>query len=251
MTIKDSAQTALIDTHVHLDEIESVETALENARAVGVSALVAVGLQVASNLNILKLAEKFSAMVYPAIGYHPWSIRADDVDETLQFVEEHLDACVALGEVGLDYKIKVKKTLQREVFARLLGIAKAKQKPVVVHSRLSHGRTHQMVRAAGIEKAVFHWYSGPLEILDGILADGYHVSATPALSYSPPHRAAMARAPLEKILIETDAPVVYQGKVSQPADVRTTLEELSRLRRMPENELARITTDNARRFFQI
>ena len=108
-----------------------------------------------------------------------------------------------------------------------------------------------MVREAGVERAVFHWYSGPLEVLDGILADGYHVSATPALAYSPPHRTAIERTPLERILIETDAPVVYQGKVSEPADVRTTLQELSRLRHISEKELARITTDNARRFFGI
>jgi TatD DNase family protein len=100
-------------------------------------------------------------------------------------------------------------------------------------------------------KAVFHWYSGALDILDRILADGFWVSATPALTYSPPHRAAITRAPLERILIETDSPVKYGDKVSEPADLRVTLRELSLLKNVSEDELALITTENARRFFDI
>ena len=108
-----------------------------------------------------------------------------------------------------------------------------------------------MVAESRVEKAVFHWYSGALDILDRILADGFWVSATPALAYSPPHRAVITRAPLERILIETDAPVKYGDKVSEPADLRVTLRELSHLKNVSENKLASVTTENARRFFCI
>jgi TatD DNase family protein len=197
----------------------------------------------------LELADQFAGIVYPAIGYHPWSVKADEVEESIRFIESKLDASVALGEVGLDYKVKVKKPLRREVFARLLQLAKEKKKPVIAHSRLSHGRTHQMVAESGVEKAVFHWYSGPLDILDRILADGFWVSATPALAYSLPHRAAIVRAPLERILIETDAPVKYRDKASEPADLKVILRELSHMKNVSEDRLASVTTENARRFF--
>jgi TatD DNase family protein len=67
-----------------------------------------------------------------------------------------------------------------------------------------------------LSKPRFHWYSGPLEVLEEILADGYFISATPALAYSPPHQAAVQAAPLSRILIETDAPVEYQVRRRSP-----------------------------------
>jgi TatD DNase family protein len=241
----------LIDTHVHLDQIESVERVIQTALQAEVRGIIAVGMNIDSNNKILELADQYMGMVYPAIGYHPWLIKADEVEASIKFIERKLDDSVALGEVGLDYKVKVKKPLQRRVFERLLQLAKEKEKPVIVHSRLSHSRTHRMVAESGVVKAVFHWYSGALDILDRILADGFWVSATPALTYSPPHRAAITRAPLERILIETDSPLKYGNKVSEPADLRVTLRELSHLKNVSEDELALVTTANARRFFDI
>ena len=106
-----------------------------------------------------------------------------------------------------------------------------------------------MVAAAHIPKAVFHWYSGPMEVLDKILDDGYFISATPALAYSDKHREAMIRAPLSNILIETDAPVEFNGKASEPATLVETLHELARLKKLPVSEVAHITTKNSRKFY--
>ena len=106
-----------------------------------------------------------------------------------------------------------------------------------------------MVRDLGIDKAVFHWYTGSLEILENIINDGYYVSATPALAYSPPHQAAMKAAPIERILVETDSPVEYQGKISEPADLMVTIGELANLKNMESKEVQQITTSNAKYFF--
>jgi TatD DNase family protein len=151
--------------------------------------------------------------------------------------------------VGLDYQAKVKKKLQQEVLAALLDLAAREGKPVTIHTRFSQQRGHRMMKDAGIAQAVFHWYSGPLEVLQEILADGYFISATPALAYSPPHQAAIQAAPLTQILIETDAPVVYQDKVSEPADLLVTARELSRVKGIELSQVIQTTTANARRFF--
>ena len=241
----------MIDTHAHLNEIEEIDRAIQKAKDAGIRNIVAVGMDLASNGTTIHLAEKFPDMVYPAIGYHPWSISTDTIEENLKFIEENLPSCIALGEVGIDYKTKVKKPLQWEVFSKVLSLAIRHNRPVIVHSRFSHQRSHQMVRDSGIEKAVFHWYTGPLEILEKIIGDGYYISATPALAYSPPHQAAMKAAPLERILVETDSPVEYQGKVSEPTDLIMTLRELSKLKGMKSEEVQRITTSNAKRFFGI
>ncbi len=241
----------MIDTHAHLNEIEEIDQAIQKAKKLGINGIVAVGMDLASNRTTLDLAKKFPQMVHPAIGYHPWSITLDTIEENLKFIEENLNKCIALGEVGIDYKAKVKKPVQWEVFSKLLSLAGRHNRPVIVHSRFSHQRSHQMVKDSGIERAVFHWYSGPLETLAKIMDDGYYVSATPALAYSPPHQGAIQAAPIERILVETDSPVEYQGKTSEPADLMITLKELSRLKGMDIEEVRRITTSNAKRFFGI
>jgi TatD DNase family protein len=239
----------LIDGHAHLNEVEDIDGSLERATAAGVRGIVAVGMEIDSNRETLALARRFEGFVHPAMGYHPWSITADGVDENLAFIEANIDSCVAVGEVGLDYGAKAKKKLQKAVFEKILDIAKRHDRPVIIHSRYSHQRTYGMTRDAGIERAVFHWYSGPTEVLEGILRSGYFISATPALVYSPPHQEAMRIAPLERILIETDSPVVYQGRKSEPADLVITLRELSRIKGIPPEEVDRVTSANTERLY--
>ena len=241
----------MIDTHAHLNEIEEIDRAIQRAKLAGIVGIVAVGMDLASNITTLDLAEQFPDMVHPAIGYHPWSISTDTIEKNLKFIEDNLPKCIALGEVGIDYKTKVKKPVQWEVFSKVLSLAIRHNRPVIVHSRFSHQRSHQMVRDSGIDKAIFHWYTGSLEILKKIIDDGYYISATPALAYSPPHQAAMKAAPIERILVETDSPVEYQRKVSEPADLTITLKELACVKSMDIKEVRRITTNNAKRFFGI
>ena len=239
----------MIDTHAHLNEIEEITRAIQRAKDADIRGIVAVGMDLASNISTLDLAKQFPDMVHPAIGYHPWSISTDTIEENLKFIEDNLPKCIALGEVGIDYKTKVKKPVQWDVFAKVLSLAIRHNRPVIVHSRFSHQRSHQMVKDSGIEKAVFHWYTGSLEILEKIIDDGYYISATPALAYSPPHQTAMKAAPIERILVETDSPVEYQGKVSEPADLSVTLNELSSLKKMELDKVRNITTANAKHFF--
>ena len=108
-----------------------------------------------------------------------------------------------------------------------------------------------MVKEMKIERAVFHWYSGSLVLLDEILSRGYYISATPALVYSPPHREAIKRAPIERILLETDTPVSYQGKEARPKDVQVSLKEVARLKKLDPSTVTEQTTANASRFFGI
>ena len=242
-------RTGLIDGHVHLGDMAHPERAIENALAAGVDRMITVSMNLDSCRRTLALADKFPDHVFPAIGYHPWAITAEDTEDTLLFIAQNLHRCVALGEMGLDYKVKVKKKLQKEVFAKLLGLAVHVHKPVIIHSRFSYQRTYEMAAEAGVEKAVFHWYSGPVDILDRIVDSGFYVSATPALAYSSHHQAAMARTPVERILIETDAPVQYGNRSSEPADLHETLFHLSRIKNIPEDQLAAIVIKNTERFY--
>jgi TatD DNase family protein len=108
-----------------------------------------------------------------------------------------------------------------------------------------------MTASAGIERAVFHWFTGERAVLTRLLDSGYLISVTPALAYSPFHREAAAFAPLESIMVETDAPVQYEGKISEPADLIVTLRELARIKGISVEEAARVTEKNTRSFYRL
>jgi len=238
-----------VDTHAHLAALPDPLAAITRARRTGLAAVVGVGEDLASNRKIWELSQAEPDLVWPALGAHPWALEPEGWRENLEFVSRHLKAAAALGEVGLDYRVKVKKELQRQVLAEALDLARRWDKPVLLHSRFSQGRCLEMLERAGIRRAVFHWYSGPLDVLEKILAAGYFISSTPALAYSPPHRAAIARAPVERILVETDAPVKYQGQESEPADVLWTIRLVAEVKGLSYKEAEETTTRNARLFF--
>lgn len=239
----------LVDSHAHLEQVEDREAALHRAKDAGVVGIIAVGMNLASNRAILALANSNAGFVHAAIGIHPWSIEKSELDETFAFIQSNMANCVAIGEIGLDYWIKKDQQLQREVFRGLLDIATAHKKPVLTHSRGSYEDVFNMVCESGATNAVFHWYSGPVEIALKIVERGYFISATPAVKYSERHRAVIQVVPLENLLLETDCPVKYQGVASEPASVLSTLEHVCALKGKEHGEVAKATTNNCVKFF--
>ena len=237
---------SVIDTHAHLDELPDPEAAIKEAREGNVMGIVAVGQDIASNQKTLEIADQYPGLVFAAVGYHPWRLNPDHDDETLDFIDTNLKHCVALGEVGLDYKAKTKKKVQKAVFQKLLSIANKHDKPVIVHCRYVHETAFRMVKEAGINKAIFHWYSGPLDLIPFISTEGYYMSATPALLYNPYHAKAIAAVPLSNLLLETDTPVHYQELAARPIHVQVTLQEVARVKGLAAEEIAAQTTLNAK-----
>jgi TatD DNase family protein len=108
-----------------------------------------------------------------------------------------------------------------------------------------------IIREAGVRRAVFHWYTGPSDLVREIVAAGYYVSATPSLRRSPPHREGIRQAPLERILVETDCPVIHGDRESRPSDVIATVEEVAGIKGMPVDETAGMIFNNTLDFFEL
>ena len=251
----------LIDTHAHLDEVKSLGSVLGEAREAGIIAIVAVGSNQQSNIRTLEISQEHRRFVHPALGLHPWelaSLGTSEIDDNLRFIEQNIASAVAVGEIGLDYDKRVlkvaSKELQQEVLGRLLNIVKEYAKPAIIHSRYAWRDALQMVQHAGIDKAVFHWFTGFSSVLRDIIDGGYFVSATPAAEYHEEHRRAVKETPLQRLLLETDCPVTYGRAVryeSRPADVLRGLEAVSQLRGIDEGTIADQTTRNAISFFSL
>ena len=247
----------LIDSHAHLEELEDLDSAMDRARQSGVAAIVAVGSDYQSNSRVLEIAAKYPGFVYPALGLHPGMLHRveSSLECEMQFIEDHLGEAVAIGEVGLDYHKRVlsntSKDRQHSVFSTLLSIGQKHRKPVIIHSRYAWRDSFALTKGAAVELAVFHWYTGPSNVLREILDAGYFVSATLAAEYHAEHRRAVKEAPLDRLLLETDCPVVYQGHRSEPADVTRSLRAVADIKELPADMVAERTTQNTRLLFGI
>lgn len=241
----------LIDSHAHLEELDGLDSAIDRARQTGLVAIVAVGSDHQSNNRVLDIAAKYPGFVHPALGLHPGILHQADpsLEHELHFIEDHLDQAVGIGEVGLDYHKRVLsstgKDRQHTVFGMLLSLGRKHRKPVIIHSRYAWRDSFALTKEASVERAVFHWYTGPGNVLKEILDAGYFVSATLATEYHAEHRRAVKEAPLERLLLETDCPVVYQGHRSEPADVARSLQAAAGLKELPMEAVAERTTQNA------
>ncbi len=250
----------LIDTHAHLEEVESLDRVLKEAERAGVTSIITMGSTHKSNEWALKISEKQSwgkVKVYAALGLHPWGLEDLNIDSTLGFIRKNVERAVGVGEIGLDYWLREvrrdleKKKIQKLVFRSLLEIAKDHDKPASIHSRGAWEDCLEMVREVGLKKVVFHWFSGPTEVLEGVLMEKFFISATPAVAFSREHRRAVQVAPLESLLLETDSPVKYRGEVSQPAHIIKSLKAVAGLKGIDEETVANETTKNARTIFKI
>ena len=246
----------LVDCHAHLEELEAPEAAIERAGRSGVVFIVGVGMDEESNRRILSLSGHYSEVtVLPALGIHPWSLKERNLEGSLEFIKNNIGKAVAVGEVGLDFWLKEARKdashrrRQEEIFRRLLSLGREFSKPVIIHARGAWEECLRLAVEERVNQAVFHWFSGPLEVLRKALDHGYLISATPAARYSEKHQSAIREAPLGKILLETDCPVTYEGRTSEPADVVRTLQAVAAIKQISEAEVAKVTTENAIRFF--
>ncbi len=254
----------IIDTHAHLDHLEDLEEALILADQQGVESIIAVSEDYQSSKKNLEISIKYKKPnIVVGMGMHPSEIKLDELDKCKELIYSNQRNIRAIGEIGLDFwykwvrKDEEKKLQQKEAFRFFLDIALDLNLPVVIHSRGAWSECFEIAKEKGIQKAVFHWYSGPIDILEKILAEGYYISATPSLQYGLEAQKAIKYAPIEKILIETDTPVYYrnretkEGFKSQPKDVYKTLEFYCNLRSMDQHMAVEIFNSNAKKFFNI
>jgi len=255
----------LIDAHAHLDHIEDIGAALNNAAQAGVDDIIAVSINTASCRKNVKIRFEYSEpRIHVAMGMHPSDADLEELDECETLIRGHRSEIKAVGEIGLDFwykwarKDQAKKDEQRKIFRRLLEVAKDLDLPAVIHTRGAWREAYETAKAVGIEQAEFHWYSGPIDVLKDILGSGYYVSASPSVARSPESRAAISFAPIEQTMIETDSPVFYrtgdnkdEGFQAEPKDVFKTLKAYCALKKIGEEQAAAVLNRNAREFFRL
>ncbi|APR77193.1 Putative deoxyribonuclease YcfH [Minicystis rosea] len=251
----------LIDTHCHLDPHyfpEGPDAVIARANALGVSRFVTIG--VGSDLeparHAVALAER-RADVWATVGVHPHD--ASMLDDAIYAEMEALarrDRVVALGEIGLDYHyMRSPREVQQACFRRLIGLAKAVKKPIVIHTREAAADTLAILEEEGAREVggIIHCFSEDRAFAERALALDFDLSFSGIVTFKTAQaiKEVAAWAPGDRILVETDspylAPVPFRGKKCEPAHVLHTAKHVAELRGEPFDAVAARTTENARR----
>jgi TatD DNase family protein len=256
-----------IDSHAHIEmhDFDSDRTAvIQRAREAGVDIIVCVGdgeVAADSHAAAFDLAEKHP-YIYTTVGVHPHEARLFDseLEEKLKDLSQH-ERVIAWGEIGLDYHYdNSPRDVQREAFRRQLQLARERSLPAVIHTREAETDTLMVLKeewaGAGLS-GVIHCFTGTREFAERAIELGFLISFSGVVTFkkSEDLRETARRLPIDRILIETDAPflapVPYRGRRNEPALVIETARAIAGLRDTPVEEIGRITSDNFRRIFRL
>ncbi len=256
-----------IDTHIHLDDEryqEDLPEVLVRARQAGVSTLINAGSTVEANVNILKLLQE-QPELYGAVGLHPHEFPAHSLDVLktlpLQLAQEKI---VALGEIGLDYHVfpdypAPDHDAQQQAFRAQLRLARIFELPLIVHVREAMEDALRLLREEGPfpQGGVLHCYSSGVEDLPAVLNLGFFIGIGGPVTYPKAEatRQAVRAAPLERLLLETDAPYLppqsHRGQRHEPAWMLESAAAVAELRGLSLEQLAQATSANAKGLFKL
>ena len=253
----------LVDSHCHLDYNdfeEDFEEILQRAKENGVTAMLNAGNNIGELDKQLAISEKYP-FIYTAVGVHPHNASEYENIKAQDFIDQTTHKkVVAIGECGLDYYYDyAPKELQIKIFREQIIAAQETGLPLIIHTRDADDDTISLLKEMYEQKKFtgeIHCFSSSKKLADFALSIGFYISASGILTFNKSQdiREIFADIPLDRLLVETDAPflapIPKRGRRNEPAFVKYTAERLAQIKDIPFDELAQITSDNFYRLFR-
>ncbi len=259
-----TAAPFLVDTHAHIyghDFLADFDAMLQRAKDAGVGHIVVVGADIESSIAACELANRHDTMSC-VVGIHPHDAGrvTERCYELIRTLAGDNPKVRAIGEIGLDfYRDRSPREDQERVFRRFIGLARELSLPLVIHDRDAHDRVMTILREerAGEVGGVLHCFSGDLAMARECVEMGFYLSIPGTVTF--PNNEALREVvrgvKIEHLLLETDAPylapVPFRGKRNEPAHVALTARKVAEVKGLSLEDVARITTLNARRLFRL
>lgn len=250
----------IINTHSHVNMLRetNIDEAIQNAIDNKIVTIVPSS-SVQDIFDTDKFIKKYND-VYGYVGVFPEEVK-DFSDKTLSDMEEIIQSnpkIIGIGEIGLDYYWdKSFKELQKEVFIKQIEFANQMNLPLNIHSREAHLDTLEILKKYNKNStAIMHCFSGSLEFARECIKEGIYIALGGVVTFKNAKKTKeVAKSiPLEYLLLETDdpylAPVPFRGKENQPMYVKYVAEEIANLRGITPEEVAKTSTENAKKIFK-
>ncbi len=253
----------IVDTHAHLyyeDILNNIDDILKRAEDAGIEKIIAPGVDYKTSMQLLELSAKYP-MIYAALGIHPTDVNKYEYSE-LEKIEKLFDNAkvVGVGETGLDYYWDTSYNDKQKEFFRLhIEIAKARELPVIIHTRNSIDDAIQVVEDNYSDKlkGQFHCFDGTTEQLDKVMdLKTFYVSFTGNVTYKKYAFAeTVAKVPMDRILSETDSPFLsplpHRGKPNEPSYIVNTIKKVAEFKNVSEDEMKKSFRENVIALFGI
>lgn len=253
----------LLDTHSHIyleDFDNDRPLMLQRAEKEGVIKIIMPAIDSETHPKMLKVADQFMNTCLCMMGLHPCSVKENYINE-LKIAEKYLQKMKfqGIGETGLDYYWDLTfKNEQLEAFRNQIEWSLHYNLPVVIHSRNSLDDCIRLVseNQKGKIKGVFHCFSGSLEQAQQIIDLGFYLGIGGVLTYKNSGLdKVMQEVSIDHVVLETDAPyltpVPFRGKRNECSYLKYVLQKLTDIKKIPKEEIASVTTRNARELFSI
>ena len=262
--------SGIFDTHAHYtdkrfeNEFEGGASALLSAVfANGVDKIINVGTNTANNTRVVEMASEYEGM-YAAVGIHPSDIDEEvSLEDAIAKLRALLDKraenkVVALGEIGLDYYWRQdNKEEQKKFLEAQLTLAEEYSMPVIIHDRDAHGDIFETILRHPNVHGVFHSYSGSPEMARELLRRGWYISFSGVVTFKNARnvKAAAAVVPLDRFLLETDAPYLapepWRGKLNRSDYIASSVRTLAEIHGVTEEKIRDYSHRNACKLFSI
>ena len=253
----------IFETHAHYDDKafeEDREELLELLPGRGIGRIVNIGSDLRSCRQTIVLMQRYP-YVYGALGIHP-SDTGELTEEDFAWLREQctLEKCVAVGEIGLDYHWdEPERTIQKKWFRRQLGLAREVKLPVVIHSREAAGDTIDIMKEEKAEEigGVVHCFSYTRETAEIFLKMGFYIGIGGVLTFQNAKKLKEAAeyVPMDRIVLETDSPYLspepFRGKRNSSLNLPYVVKALAQIKGITEEEIEKITWDNACRLYRL
>jgi TatD DNase family protein len=252
----------IVDSHCHINFPElaaNIPDVLAQMRSHDVVGALCVSVNLADFPEVLTLAEQYEH-IYASVGVHPDYENVEEPDVTRLVTLAAHPKVIAIGETGLDYyRLKGELEWQRDRFRTHIRAARISGKPLIIHTRSAAADTIHIMRdeQAGQAGGVMHCFTESWEVAEAALSMGFYISFSGIVTFKNAKdlKEVAKRVPLERILVETDAPYLaptpHRGKLNQPAYVKHVAEEIAALKGVGLEEVAAQTTDNFKCLFNV
>ncbi|QIW24069.1 TatD family deoxyribonuclease [Sulfolobus sp. S-194] len=206
--------------------------------------IAAVSMDYSTSIETLSLK---STDILAGIGIHPWKVHEENLNKVLGLTKK----ADFIGEVGLDYRYaKADKSVQLKYFEAFAEEASNQKKLINVHALDAWEDAFNILQKHNVKRAIFHWYTGPENLLKEIEGSGYFITVNPSVTFQKKHQNIVIKASLDIILTESDGGYEYKGRLLEPVHITEAIKEISKLKGISEEEVNKVVERNFRKAFE-
>ncbi|OYT42576.1 MAG: hydrolase TatD [Candidatus Aenigmarchaeota archaeon ex4484_224] len=256
----------MIDVHCHLEQKDyekDLDEVIKRAKENGLIAIITSCAHPKDFERTMEIVERYKNYVFASVGIHPEYIKElkeNEIDNFLDLIKENKDKIVSIGEIGLDYywiKEKEWQEKQKELFRKMINFAKEIKKPITVHIRNACEDCLKILEEENAKKVHLHMFMCH-KFVDKVKENGWYVSINPVILRNKNHKKIAKKMPLERIMLETDAPWNSPKRIlegiyerNEPIAVKVVAEKIAEIKKISFEEVERQTDLNAIEFFKL